>query len=492
MRNTGIGKENGSVKLWNLSKQAFEALPKCYNGGKVRSLSFSNDANYLASGSSDGKKVCLWNFQDSKQNIKIFDNILDVGNVYKVSFKPASQMIAIVRGDGIIDIREFKNLEEKKLEEKTVPPWKPYKEFNEKLIVDINFSKDGTRIATAGINGFVKLWEWSEDSSLPVELNTWNAYQDIDSNHHDNAFIHILFKEDNKLIAIVENEGTLKLWEYLEGKKDAERVIDLKSLEQSNKVSDASFNSSNQQLVIATNDKQIRLWDMRKETEPFPVTENSIKSIGVRSDTQENSTVVDIAVLDEMGKVKLRSLGEEIIHSNQLETYDSVTNVDFTPDGNQLVTSIIELLPQLYCEVIIPQAVLHELSASGAPPVLQEWSKNPPSWLIIQENVISGKSAEISIDDKSLSSLDFGERNAILLAEKLKADLIILDEREARKIAVSRNLKVIGLLGILYQAAIKDSIGLEELIERLQKTNFRASSNLLSSLLARYQNELDN
>ena len=67
-----------------------------------------------------------------------------------------------------------------------------------------------------------------------------------------------------------------------------------------------------------------------------------------------------------------------------------------------------------------------------------------------------------------------------------------MDEREARKVAASKNLKVIGLLGVLYQAALRDLIDLAELIERLRKTNFRASSSLLDLLLTRYQNELDN
>jgi predicted nucleic acid-binding protein len=95
------------------------------------------------------------------------------------------------------------------------------------------------------------------------------------------------------------------------------------------------------------------------------------------------------------------------------------------------------------------------------------------------------------VNDEYLASLDFGERHAIFLAEKLKANLIILDEQEGRKIAASKNLKVIGLLGVLYQAAIVDLIDLAESIERLKKTNFRMSSNLFNLLLTRYQNKLN-
>lgn len=149
-----------------------------------------------------------------------------------------------------------------------------------------------------------------------------------------------------------------------------------------------------------------------------------------------------------------------------------------------MLIDAINVLPQLYGQVIIPQAVCSELAASGSPLILQEWIANPPPWLIIQ--------AVDLVEDDSLLTLDLGERNAIFLAERLKANLIILDEQEARRIAIDRGLKVIGLLGVFYQAAIRDLIDLAESLERLKQTNFRASSSLFNSLLARYQNELNN
>lgn len=157
---------------------------------------------------------------------------------------------------------------------------------------------------------------------------------------------------------------------------------------------------------------------------------------------------------------------------------------DTSPICYLILIEAIDLLPQLYSRVIIPEAVCLELNASASPSILQEWISNPPSWLIVESVGI--------INDDSLSSLDFGERNVIFLAEKLKADLVILDELEGRKIAASKKLKVIGLLGVLYQAAIKDLIDLEEYIERLRKTSFRVSSSLLDSLLARYRKQLKN
>ena len=141
----------------------------------------------------------------------------------------------------------------------------------------------------------------------------------------------------------------------------------------------------------------------------------------------------------------------------------------------------IDLLPQLYGEVVIPQAVRDELRALGSPFVLRQWIDNPPVWLKVE-------SVSTSIDE-SLKDLDKGECEAILLAQTEKANLIILDEQRARAIAINRGLTVIGILGVLYQAALQDLVNLEEAIERLKTTNFRASTKLLESLLVRYQEE---
>ena len=50
---------------------------------------------------------------------------------------------------------------------------------------------------------------------------------------------------------------------------------------------------------------------------------------------------------------------------------------------------------------------------------------------------------------ESRFSLSRGELATILLAEKLKADLVLLDERSGRRLAISRGLRTRGCVGIL-------------------------------------------
>jgi len=91
--------------------------------------------------------------------------------------------------------------------------------------------------------------------------------------------------------------------------------------------------------------------------------------------------------------------------------------------------------------------------------------------------------------DSDLDKLDPGEKAAIVLAEQQKADLIVIDDLLGRQVAKSRQFRVTGLLGVLDQAARQNVVDLPEAIARLQQTTFRASAQLIKSLLQHYQQE---
>jgi predicted nucleic acid-binding protein len=80
-----------------------------------------------------------------------------------------------------------------------------------------------------------------------------------------------------------------------------------------------------------------------------------------------------------------------------------------------------DVFPMLFGRVTIQQAVCDELGAEGAPAVVQAWIAQPPGWLEVQRVAIGL--------DPPLNRLHQGEREAIVLAERLGADLILLDER---------------------------------------------------------------
>ena len=87
------------------------------------------------------------------------------------------------------------------------------------------------------------------------------------------------------------------------------------------------------------------------------------------------------------------------------------------------------------------------------------------------------------------SDLDRGERAAIALAERVRADLILIDEADGRTEAARRNFRVTGTLGVLRAAAGEGLIDVRRVLDRLSATNFYADEQLLARLFEKWLKE---
>ena len=95
--------------------------------------------------------------------------------------------------------------------------------------------------------------------------------------------------------------------------------------------------------------------------------------------------------------------------------------------------------------VIVPAEVWKE--------VVEQGHNRPGALLVKQADWITVKNLEKNNLVKILKmDLDNGEAEAIALAKETNADVILLDERDARKIAKQLDIKVLGPIGILIWA----------------------------------------
>jgi predicted nucleic acid-binding protein len=147
---------------------------------------------------------------------------------------------------------------------------------------------------------------------------------------------------------------------------------------------------------------------------------------------------------------------------------------DTSPICYLLLIGQIELLEALFQRVYIPSAVQDELAHPDAPAILRDWMASPPAWLEVRS---------APAEEMSLSRLHAGEREAILLAHELRAEVVLLDDRRARLAARESGLEVMGLLGVLSQAAKKGLVSLVDALDRLQRTSFRVNPRLLKAKL---------
>ena len=83
-----------------------------------------------------------------------------------------------------------------------------------------------------------------------------------------------------------------------------------------------------------------------------------------------------------------------------------------------------------------------------------------------------------------LSDLDRGEAEVIALAQELNADLIIIDERLARRHAKRLNLTLTGTLGVLLKAKENNlTPSIAPLIQTLQNNGIRLGDAVVAEVL---------
>jgi predicted nucleic acid-binding protein len=151
---------------------------------------------------------------------------------------------------------------------------------------------------------------------------------------------------------------------------------------------------------------------------------------------------------------------------------------DTSPLNYLLLIGEIELLPRLYGRILVPPAVLDELRASASPAVVQAWSRTPPPW--VETRAPGAESGSI------LPELQAGEREAILLAAEVGADLLLLDERAGWRAAQARGLLVAGTLAVLMNAGWRGLLDLDDALGRLRQTSFHATETLFQFVRQRY------
>lgn len=151
---------------------------------------------------------------------------------------------------------------------------------------------------------------------------------------------------------------------------------------------------------------------------------------------------------------------------------------DTSPLNYLILLDAERILPELYGRVIMPEEVLRELEVEGSLEKVRNWLAARPTWLEVNPTP----------DAPYPSHLHRGEAAAIILAQQLKADLLLIDDQEARSYAEDQGLRVTGLLGVLRDAAMENLIDLGQTFNRLRsETNFRARQELMDALLNEFE-----
>jgi hypothetical protein len=153
---------------------------------------------------------------------------------------------------------------------------------------------------------------------------------------------------------------------------------------------------------------------------------------------------------------------------------------DTTPLISLLKINHLELLKELYGTVIIPQAVFSELTSNKE---FQSEAEIISGAHFIECKEISDTTALNILQRVTL--LDLGESEAIILAQELKADVLLMDENKGRKVAKQLGIPLSGALGVLinsFDIGLLTVTQVKECLEELQRAGRRISGELINSV----------
>ncbi len=138
----------------------------------------------------------------------------------------------------------------------------------------------------------------------------------------------------------------------------------------------------------------------------------------------------------------------------------------------------LNILQQLYGEVLIPEQVQNELQLSSHRPGAANVAEAITTGLIKVHKL--RQPPEFLLQDM----IDAGEAAAIQLAIEQQADILVIDDKKGRRVAKMKNLRIVGTGGLLLASKKAGYVEeVEPILEKLVVGGYRLSDALCQQIL---------
>ena len=187
----GIPGLTGEARLWHVADRKGGRVFRGHRDA-IYAAELSPDGTLLATGSYD-KQILLWNAATGEQ-IRSLKGHNDA--VYDLAFNPAGTVLASASGDQTIKLWQVSTGTRldtlgQPLKEQYVTTWTP----------------DGEYVLGAGVDNRIRVWKLLSDSQVlinPIQLARFA---------HEGPIVQLAFSRDGSRLLSVSEDRTLKLWE---------------------------------------------------------------------------------------------------------------------------------------------------------------------------------------------------------------------------------------------------------------------------------------
>ncbi|GAA0247176.1 hypothetical protein GCM10010492_53500 [Saccharothrix mutabilis subsp. mutabilis] len=339
------GGEDGAILLWDPGQPAVAEHPTM-----VSAVAFSPDGGTIAT--TGGNQTTLWNTADRSIRAVLTD-----GEVFTnaAAFSPDGHLLATATQpfpccpDGAPgNTLTLWDLD-------TGTPTRRAGHTGQ--VLGIAFSPDGRRIATAGVDRSVLIW----DSATGAVLKTLTG--------HAAAVNGVQFSPDGRLLATASHDQTVKLWDPATGTPLATLTG------HTGWIRTAKFSPDGHTLATAGHDQTVILWDITTRTKLDTITDHTDADFSGVAFSPDGRT---LAYTSGEATIALRDLSRRTTTARLTGHTRRVHAVAFSPDGDTLATAGSDQALILW-DVNPEHAITHICAAAARDLTPEEWRHYLPS-----------------------------------------------------------------------------------------------------------------